>query len=108
MEDSTYYNQNRKKEDLNHASKDKNGNHVKQKSGCLESRGRKASENRRNVQSGGNSDDHEEYRIKLCPGDPPNKKSEMKKDMEKEQEKQGADFNKEEFISKAIDNAGLS
>lgn len=30
----------------------------------------------------------------------------LKRDMEKEQEKQGADFNKEEFISQAMDNAG--
>ena len=30
----------------------------------------------------------------------------LKIDMEKEQEKQGADFNKEEFISQAMDNAG--
>lgn len=29
----------------------------------------------------------------------------LKRDMEKEQEKQGADFNKEEFISQAMDNA---
>ena len=31
----------------------------------------------------------------------------LKRDMEKEQEKQGADFNKEEFISQAMDNAGI-
>lgn len=30
----------------------------------------------------------------------------LKKDMEREQERQGADFNKEEFISQAMDNAG--
>ena len=30
----------------------------------------------------------------------------LKRDMEKEQEKQGADFNKEEFISQAMNNAG--
>ena len=30
----------------------------------------------------------------------------LKRDMEKEQEKQGADFNKEEYISQAMDNAG--
>lgn len=30
----------------------------------------------------------------------------LKRDMEKEQEKQGADFNKEAFISQAMDNAG--
>lgn len=30
----------------------------------------------------------------------------LKRDMEKAQEKQGADFNKEEFISQAMDNAG--
>lgn len=30
----------------------------------------------------------------------------LKRDMEKEQEKQGADFNKEEFVSQAMDNAG--
>ena len=30
----------------------------------------------------------------------------LKRDMEKEQEKQGADFNKAEFISQAMDNAG--
>ena len=30
----------------------------------------------------------------------------LNRDMEKEQEKQGADFNKEEFISQAMDNAG--
>ena len=30
----------------------------------------------------------------------------LKRDMEKEQEKQGADFNMEEFISQAMDNAG--
>lgn len=30
----------------------------------------------------------------------------LKRDMEKEQKKQGADFNKEEFISQAMDNAG--
>lgn len=30
----------------------------------------------------------------------------LKRDMEKEQEKQGADFNKEKFISQAMDNAG--
>lgn len=30
----------------------------------------------------------------------------LKRDMEKEQEQQGADFNKEEFISQAMDNAG--
>ena len=30
----------------------------------------------------------------------------LKRDMEKEQEKQGTDFNKEEFISQAMDNAG--
>lgn len=30
----------------------------------------------------------------------------LKRDMEKEQEKQGADFNKEELISQAMDNAG--
>ena len=30
----------------------------------------------------------------------------LKRDMENEQEKQGADFNKEEFISQAMDNAG--
>ena len=30
----------------------------------------------------------------------------LKRDMEKEQEKQGADFNKETFISQAMDNAG--
>lgn len=30
----------------------------------------------------------------------------LKRDMEKEQEKQGADFNKEEFIAQAMDNAG--
>lgn len=30
----------------------------------------------------------------------------LKRDMKKEQEKQGADFNKEEFISQAMDNAG--
>ena len=30
----------------------------------------------------------------------------LKRDMEKEQEKQGADFNKEEFFSQAMDNAG--
>lgn len=30
----------------------------------------------------------------------------LKRDMEKEQEKQGADFNKEEFISQAMGNAG--
>lgn len=30
----------------------------------------------------------------------------LKRDMEKEQEKQGADFDKEEFISQAMDNAG--
>ena len=30
----------------------------------------------------------------------------LKRDMEKEQEKQGADFNKEEFISQAMDNTG--
>ena len=30
----------------------------------------------------------------------------LKRDMEKEQEKQGAVFNKEEFISQAMDNAG--
>lgn len=30
----------------------------------------------------------------------------LKRDMEKEQEKQGADFHKEEFISQAMDNAG--
>ena len=30
----------------------------------------------------------------------------LKRDMEKEQEKQGADCNKEEFISQARDNAG--
>ena len=30
----------------------------------------------------------------------------LKRDMEKEQEKQGADFNKEEFISQAMDSAG--
>ena len=30
----------------------------------------------------------------------------LKRDMEKEQEKQGADFNKEEFIFQAMDNAG--
>ena len=30
----------------------------------------------------------------------------LKRDMEKEQEKQGADFNKEVFISQAMDNAG--
>lgn len=30
----------------------------------------------------------------------------LKRDMEKEQEKQGADFSKEEFISQAMDNAG--
>lgn len=30
----------------------------------------------------------------------------LKRDMEKEQEKQGVDFNKEEFISQAMDNAG--
>lgn len=30
----------------------------------------------------------------------------LKRDMEKEQEKQRADFNKEEFISQAMDNAG--
>lgn len=30
----------------------------------------------------------------------------LKRDMEKEQEKQGVDFNKEKFISQAMDNAG--
>lgn len=30
----------------------------------------------------------------------------LKKDMEREQERQGSDFNKEEFISQAMDNAG--
>lgn len=30
----------------------------------------------------------------------------LKRDMEKEQETQGADFNKEAFISQAMDNAG--
>lgn len=30
----------------------------------------------------------------------------LKRDMEKEQKKQGADFNKEEFIFQAMDNAG--
>lgn len=30
----------------------------------------------------------------------------LKRDMEKEQERQGADFNKEKFISQAMDNAG--
>lgn len=30
----------------------------------------------------------------------------LKKEMEREQERQGADFNKEEFISQAMDNAG--
>lgn len=30
----------------------------------------------------------------------------LKRDMEKEQKKQGADFNKEAFISQAMDNAG--
>lgn len=31
----------------------------------------------------------------------------LKKDMDREQERQGTDFNKEEFISQAMDNAGL-
>ena len=30
----------------------------------------------------------------------------LKKDMDREQERQGTDFNKEEFISKAMDDAG--
>ena len=30
----------------------------------------------------------------------------LKKDMEREQERQGSDFNNEEFISQAMDNAG--